>query len=37
MSDDAFLFSAPLRDNIAYARPDAPDDEVAEAATPRRA
>ncbi len=32
VSDDAFLFSAPLRDNIAYARPDATDDEVAEAA-----
>jgi len=32
VSDDAFLFSATLRDNIAYARPDASDDEVAEAA-----
>jgi ATP-binding cassette subfamily B protein len=32
VSDDAFLFSAPLRDNIAYARPEASDDEVAAAA-----
>ncbi len=32
VSDDAFLFSATLRDNIAYARPDAPDEDVAEAA-----
>ena len=32
VSDDAFLFSASLRDNIAYARPDATDDEVADAA-----
>jgi ABC-type multidrug transport system fused ATPase/permease subunit len=32
VSDDAFLFSATLRDNIAYARPDASDDEVADAA-----
>ena len=32
VSDDAFLFSATLRDNIAYARPDASEDEVAEAA-----
>jgi ABC-type multidrug transport system fused ATPase/permease subunit len=32
VSDDAFLFSASLRDNIAYARPDATDAEVAEAA-----
>jgi ABC-type multidrug transport system fused ATPase/permease subunit len=31
VSDDAFLFSATLRDNIAYARPDASDAEVAEA------
>jgi ATP-binding cassette subfamily B protein len=28
VSDDAFLFSATLRDNIAYARPDATDEEV---------
>jgi ABC-type multidrug transport system fused ATPase/permease subunit len=32
VSDDAFLFSATLRDNIAYARPEASDDEVREAA-----
>jgi ABC-type multidrug transport system fused ATPase/permease subunit len=32
VSDDAFLFSATLRDNIAYARPGASADEVAEAA-----
>jgi len=32
VSDDAFLFSATLRDNIAYARPDASDEEIAEAA-----
>jgi ATP-binding cassette subfamily B protein len=32
VSDDAFLFSASLRENIAYARPDASDEEVAEAA-----
>jgi ABC-type multidrug transport system fused ATPase/permease subunit len=32
VSDDAFLFSAPLRDNIAYARPEASDDEVMAAA-----
>ncbi len=32
VSDDAFLFSASLRDNIAYARPEAADEEVAEAA-----
>jgi ATP-binding cassette subfamily B protein len=32
VSDDAFLFSATLRDNIAYARPDATEDEVREAA-----
>jgi ABC-type multidrug transport system fused ATPase/permease subunit len=28
VSDDAFLFSASLRENIAYARPDASDEEV---------
>jgi ABC-type multidrug transport system fused ATPase/permease subunit len=32
VSDDAFLFSATLRDNIAYARPEASDAEVADAA-----
>jgi ABC-type multidrug transport system fused ATPase/permease subunit len=32
VSDDAFLFSASLRENIAYARPGASDDEVFEAA-----
>src|SRR5215212_3715648 len=32
VSDDAFLFSAPLGENIAYARPGATDDEVREAA-----
>jgi ATP-binding cassette subfamily B protein len=32
VSDDAFLFSAPLGENIAYARPDATQDEVREAA-----
>src|SRR3954454_2576371 len=32
VSDDAFLFSASLRDNIAYARPGASDEEVVEAA-----
>ena len=32
VSDDAFLFSASLRDNIAYARPDAGDEEVVMAA-----
>jgi ABC-type multidrug transport system fused ATPase/permease subunit len=32
VSDDAFLFSAPLGDNIAYARPEASDDEVVAAA-----
>jgi ABC-type multidrug transport system fused ATPase/permease subunit len=32
VSDDAFLFSASLRDNIAYARPEASEDEVAAAA-----
>ena len=31
VSDDAFLFSATLRDNIAYARPEASADEVAAA------
>jgi ABC-type multidrug transport system fused ATPase/permease subunit len=31
VSDDAFLFSATLRDNIAYARPDATDEEVRDA------
>jgi ABC-type multidrug transport system fused ATPase/permease subunit len=32
VSDDAFLFSATLRDNIAYARPEASEDEVVAAA-----
>jgi ABC-type multidrug transport system fused ATPase/permease subunit len=32
VSDDAFLFSATLGENIAYARPEASDDEVAAAA-----
>jgi ATP-binding cassette subfamily B protein len=32
VSEDAFLFSASLRENIAYARPEASDDEVIEAA-----
>ena len=32
VSDDAFLFSATLRENIAYARPDATDEEVRGAA-----
>jgi ATP-binding cassette subfamily B protein len=32
VSDDAFLFSAPLRDNIAYARPEASDEAVVRAA-----
>jgi ABC-type multidrug transport system fused ATPase/permease subunit len=32
VSDDAFLFSASLGENIAYARPDASDEEVREAA-----
>jgi ATP-binding cassette subfamily B protein len=31
VSDDAFLFSASLRENIAYARPGASDDEILEA------
>jgi ABC-type multidrug transport system fused ATPase/permease subunit len=33
VSEDAFLFSASLRENIAYARPDASDAEVLEAAS----
>jgi ABC-type multidrug transport system fused ATPase/permease subunit len=32
VSDDAFLFSASLRENVAYARPDATDAEVEDAA-----
>jgi ABC-type multidrug transport system fused ATPase/permease subunit len=32
VSDDAFLFSATLGENIAYARPDANDEEIEEAA-----
>ena len=32
VSDDAFLFSATLRDNIAYADPDATDEQVKDAA-----
>ena len=32
VSDDAFLFSASLRENIAYARPEASDDDVVAAA-----
>src|SRR5215210_7129951 len=32
VSDDAFLFSAPLAENIAYARPDASDEDVRKAA-----
>ena len=32
MSDDAFLFSASLRDNVAYARPDATDAEIEDSA-----
>ncbi|MEA2348074.1 MAG: ATP-binding cassette, subfamily bacterial [Thermoleophilaceae bacterium] len=32
VSDDAFLFSTSIRDNIAYARPDASDQEVEQAA-----
>ncbi|MGI8844993.1 MAG: ABC transporter ATP-binding protein [Thermoleophilaceae bacterium] len=32
VSDDAFLFSASLRDNIAYARPGAPPEDVEDAA-----
>src|ERR687897_629504 len=32
VSDDAFLFSASLRDNIAYARPEASDEDVTAAA-----
>jgi ATP-binding cassette subfamily B protein len=33
VSDDAFLFSAPLRENIAYARPHATDEDIARAAS----
>jgi len=33
VSDDAFLFSASLRDNIAYATPDATDEQVRSAAS----
>src|SRR5947208_14209929 len=33
VSDDAFLFSAPLRENIAYARPDASAEQVRRAAS----
>jgi ABC-type multidrug transport system fused ATPase/permease subunit len=33
VSDDAFLFSATLRENIAYARPDASDEQIAQAAS----
>jgi ATP-binding cassette subfamily B protein len=33
VSDDAFLFSASLRENIAYARPDVSDDDVQRAAS----
>jgi ATP-binding cassette subfamily B protein len=33
VSDDPFLFSDTIRENIAYARPDASDDEVVAAAT----
>ena len=32
VSDDAFLFSAPLGENIAYARPDASEEEIRRAA-----
>jgi len=32
VSDDAFLFSATLRENVAYARPDATDEEILDAA-----
>ena len=32
VSDDAFLFSAPLRENIAYARPEASEEEIVAAA-----
>jgi ATP-binding cassette subfamily B protein len=32
VSDDAFLFSATLRENIAYARPDATDEQILHAA-----
>ncbi len=37
VSDDSFLFSATVRDNISYAKPDATMDEIAEAATRARA
>ncbi len=37
VSDDSFLFSATVRDNISYARPDATMDEIVEAATRARA
>jgi ABC-type multidrug transport system fused ATPase/permease subunit len=33
VSDDAFLFSASLRENIAYARPDATEEQILDAAT----
>ncbi len=33
VSDDAFLFSAPLGENIAYARPEATEEEIRRAAT----
>ena len=36
VSDDAFLFSASLRENIAYARPDASDEEVRRRRAARR-
>ena len=32
VSDDPFLFSATVRENIAYARPDAPDEQIEDAA-----
>lgn len=32
VSEDPFLFTASIRDNIAYARPDAPDDVIRQAA-----
>ena len=32
VSDDAFLFSASVRENIAYSRPDASDEEIVDAA-----
>jgi ABC-type multidrug transport system fused ATPase/permease subunit len=37
VSDDAFLFSATVRENIAYARPDATDEQVEDAAIGARA